>query len=366
MVSKQCGNVTYCHTLVRPGYCPFCMNDRALPASERLESWTRDHKLWSHVNEHLGQCRWPCTCPHPFCDASVENAVALQFRFMDHHGFSRARRGKAASLNKSDSPDEKTSSDNKDEVSPPNRKQKSLSSAVKLEWLSPLSAQDASAHRANFSQYYPHKRSRPTSAAICPALLTTHVGVSDDQSTCEVVDSAVSSAQYSQSIEEQTHFDYRLPPSCSTRPCDTTDANKVEDGDCDTLFGQYLRSLSPSPPPASPDDASSQFSESTLVDARYARSYGSVRSHTFPSESTAPEAIAEDPAARDQEDLACVSNRRRIRLLVRQPKITLHFKLQNTTSGGKKRKNDKKIQKINKQKRRRTRTIGSSTSTLLK
>jgi hypothetical protein len=45
MATKRCGIITYCHTLVRPGYCPFCISDTALPTSKRLKSWTRDHKL---------------------------------------------------------------------------------------------------------------------------------------------------------------------------------------------------------------------------------------------------------------------------------------------------------------------------------
>jgi len=42
--SKRCGTITSCHTLVRPGYCPYCLGDESL---QRLTSWTRDHTLCS-------------------------------------------------------------------------------------------------------------------------------------------------------------------------------------------------------------------------------------------------------------------------------------------------------------------------------
>jgi hypothetical protein len=63
LTSKRCGTVTHCHTLVRPGYCPFCIGKKSLPASERLKPWSRDHKLWMHVkDEHLTDCQWPLVC----------------------------------------------------------------------------------------------------------------------------------------------------------------------------------------------------------------------------------------------------------------------------------------------------------------
>jgi hypothetical protein len=42
-----------------PWLLPFCLGDKALPASERWSSWTRDHQLWKHVNEHVRDRRWP-------------------------------------------------------------------------------------------------------------------------------------------------------------------------------------------------------------------------------------------------------------------------------------------------------------------
>jgi len=70
------GTVTYCHTLVRPGYCQFCLGDGALPVTKRLESWTRDHQLWNHVNDHIQTCSWAITYPHPNCDEQSDIAIS--------------------------------------------------------------------------------------------------------------------------------------------------------------------------------------------------------------------------------------------------------------------------------------------------
>jgi hypothetical protein len=93
MAIKLCGTITYCHKLVRPSYCPFCMSDPELFASKRLESRTRDHKLWSHANEHFGKCRWPRVCPYPLCDTTLKDAASFQFHLVDEYGFSRQHTG---------------------------------------------------------------------------------------------------------------------------------------------------------------------------------------------------------------------------------------------------------------------------------
>jgi hypothetical protein len=62
-----------------------------------------------------------------------------------------------------------------------------------------------------------------------------------------------------------------------------------EDHD-DTLFDQYLRSPSPSPPP-SPDDAASELSGVTLIDAERHQSRGSLELCTETLKSPAPESV---------------------------------------------------------------------------
>ena len=89
ITSKICGTVTYIHTLVRPGFCPFCLGNATLPATRRLESWTRDRKMWGHIREHLVGRQWPSRCPHPLCDISLEDEAGLSFHFADEHRITR-------------------------------------------------------------------------------------------------------------------------------------------------------------------------------------------------------------------------------------------------------------------------------------
>jgi hypothetical protein len=107
LTSKHCGTVTYCHTLVRPGYCPFCIGQTELPASQRLKPWSRDHKLWVHIEEeHLIDCQWPLLCPYLPCDTLHKDLTSLQFHLMDGHGLSRTRPGKPANSSRQPSLDE--------------------------------------------------------------------------------------------------------------------------------------------------------------------------------------------------------------------------------------------------------------------
>lgn len=95
LTSKKCGPITYCSTLIRLGYCPFCLRDDTLAASVCWQSWTRDHKLWKHVHdEHLKNRRWPSSCPHPLCDLSLDGEMGFEFHLVDDHGFSRTRPGR--------------------------------------------------------------------------------------------------------------------------------------------------------------------------------------------------------------------------------------------------------------------------------
>jgi hypothetical protein len=93
LASKRCGVSVYCHTLVRPAYCPFCLGDDSLAPTQRIISWTRDHELWKHVHCHIKQQRWPTPCPHPLCDCDMlfQDSTSLQFHFVDYHTMSLSR-----------------------------------------------------------------------------------------------------------------------------------------------------------------------------------------------------------------------------------------------------------------------------------
>jgi hypothetical protein len=89
--SKRCGSITLCYTLVRPAFCPFCLAKKDLPAAERLDPWTRDHHLWTHVNEHADDCVWPRLCPHLLCDTLVRDTHELWEHLIDKHDLSYSR-----------------------------------------------------------------------------------------------------------------------------------------------------------------------------------------------------------------------------------------------------------------------------------
>lgn len=86
ITSKRCASITYCNTLVRPAFCPFCLGGKQLPASNRWSSWTREAKLWGHLGEHLATACWPRKCPHPLCSLDLESEKSFIYHLNDVHG----------------------------------------------------------------------------------------------------------------------------------------------------------------------------------------------------------------------------------------------------------------------------------------
>ena len=93
LISWSCEMIIYCHTFVYPGYCLFCLGKKCLSANQWMESWSRDHKLWIYVNEHLQGCCWPLICLHPSCNTSLQDEVSFQSHLIDNHWFSHMRPG---------------------------------------------------------------------------------------------------------------------------------------------------------------------------------------------------------------------------------------------------------------------------------
>jgi hypothetical protein len=350
MATKRCGTTTYCHTLVRPGYCPFCIRETALPASKRLESWTRDHKLWSHVSEHLEECRWPRVCPHPLCDTSLKDAAALQYHLVDEHGFSRTCPVKPANMTALDSQDEKIPLDKDTQGARPSRKRKPSSCTRALEWMPSQSFHDTPASPEEPSVCRRQKRPRRTPPAICPTVLSLDEGLSDDHTAYNVTDSVMLSHPYLPSIEDDdkcTDLDCDLFPSNCTKPHDTIDSPEPEDDHDDTLFDRYL--CSPSPlPPSSPDDAASEWSGLTLIDAERHQPRGSLELYTETLKSPAREGVLETEEARDHEDPGRACNGPLIRLRVSQPKIMLRLKVRDTSQPGRNKSKGMKREKAKK------------------
>ena len=96
ITSKRCASITYCNTLFRPAFCPFCLGDDQLPASSRWNSWTREAKLWSHLGAHLATMCWPRKCPHPLCSLELESETSFLYHLNDIHSLQMS-----ASLQKS-------------------------------------------------------------------------------------------------------------------------------------------------------------------------------------------------------------------------------------------------------------------------
>lgn len=83
--SKRCDSIIHKHTLIRPGYCPFCLGDDGLSAALRYDPWERDRELWDHVMQHINTSLWPRRCPHPLCAASFENLTSFRYHLHDDH-----------------------------------------------------------------------------------------------------------------------------------------------------------------------------------------------------------------------------------------------------------------------------------------
>jgi len=58
-VKKHCGAITYQHTLIRPAFCPICVQAEDLYPSVRLQYWERD----ADARKHIELCHgWNWTC----------------------------------------------------------------------------------------------------------------------------------------------------------------------------------------------------------------------------------------------------------------------------------------------------------------
>lgn len=62
------------------------MGDDGLAASSRWNSWTREAKLWYHLQSHLKTSHWPLKCPHPLCHLQLDNETLFLFHLRDVHG----------------------------------------------------------------------------------------------------------------------------------------------------------------------------------------------------------------------------------------------------------------------------------------
>ncbi|KAN0085537.1 hypothetical protein V8E54_002004 [Elaphomyces granulatus] len=89
IASKRCGLTIYCNTIIRPAYCPFCLNEATPSASSRLQSWSRDRDLWDHLEAHIEKSLWPSSCPHPLCDLQLNDEESFYYHLSDIHSLRR-------------------------------------------------------------------------------------------------------------------------------------------------------------------------------------------------------------------------------------------------------------------------------------
>ena len=84
---KNCGAITYRHTLIKPAYCLFHLAATDLLLSQRLRSWSRDADCLAHIkDEHLREVSWPLACPLG-CEADSKDEESFFYHLSDCHGY---------------------------------------------------------------------------------------------------------------------------------------------------------------------------------------------------------------------------------------------------------------------------------------
>ncbi|PKY00556.1 hypothetical protein P168DRAFT_69675 [Aspergillus campestris IBT 28561] len=46
---RHCGVISYCHTVIRPSYYPWCLSNESLPANHRPKYWMCSADLRKHI-----------------------------------------------------------------------------------------------------------------------------------------------------------------------------------------------------------------------------------------------------------------------------------------------------------------------------
>lgn len=84
---KNCGVVTYHHTLIKPAYCLFHLAATDLPSSQRMRPWSRDADCLAHIkDEHLREVSWPLPCPLG-CREEHKDELFFFYHLSDCHGY---------------------------------------------------------------------------------------------------------------------------------------------------------------------------------------------------------------------------------------------------------------------------------------
>lgn len=87
-MSRRCEIITYCYTLIQPGYCPFCLE--SLSPSDRMRSWKRSNDLRSRVINDMKMMCGKYLCSHPMCRVEFNSETRLRYHLSDTHGLQKA------------------------------------------------------------------------------------------------------------------------------------------------------------------------------------------------------------------------------------------------------------------------------------
>ncbi|KAJ5288305.1 hypothetical protein N7508_011080 [Penicillium antarcticum] len=89
--TRHCEVIKYRHTVIRPGYCPFCLSDSDLPADKRLDYWPRSCNLREHIeSQHIPNIDWPLSKPLCGCIQTFDSERQLRYHLHDKHGLHQA------------------------------------------------------------------------------------------------------------------------------------------------------------------------------------------------------------------------------------------------------------------------------------
>ncbi|EXJ72789.1 uncharacterized protein A1O5_03936 [Cladophialophora psammophila CBS 110553] len=254
--SKRCGTITYCHTLVRPGYSPFRLGSVGSPAAYRLQSWTRDHHLWGHVNDCTEGCQWPIICPHPLCqNVSLEDDSALYFHFVDDHYFSRTRPVRKADEGHPKSCPGDPSLDRENEIVGWARNWKPSTEDGGLKW-APLESGHVRATQRRCSLSEPRQKMLCNETATISPRLLSRVDHVDDQPIQLDPSSPCSSSTHGPRVLDMSDIGSDLGLTDKFHEwnghlddslyVNNTRLDTAADADNDSVIFQFVRSLSPS------------------------------------------------------------------------------------------------------------------------
>ncbi|KAI3240761.1 hypothetical protein DTO012A7_2460 [Penicillium roqueforti] len=89
--TQHCEVVVYRNTVIRPGYCPFCLWNIDLEAEDRLHQWLKSGNMRQHIEEkHMPGNRGPEAEPICGCGQAFADERGLRHHLHDTHKLNKA------------------------------------------------------------------------------------------------------------------------------------------------------------------------------------------------------------------------------------------------------------------------------------